>query len=81
MDRHYRIDKRMNSSELFIQSRAMLSLALIEDNQKLGKLTHELLTDRGFTVDRFCSAEEFFASAQIAIYHIYLIDVMLPGQS
>ena len=57
----------------------MLSLCLIEDNQKLWTLITEILRDKWFSCDRFLSWEAFFESAIIEHYHMFLIDVMLPG--
>lgn len=57
----------------------MLSLCLIEDNEKLGRLTHNGLIDAGYECDWYQSSEQF-SEKNFLRYHIFIIDVMLPGE-
>jgi DNA-binding response OmpR family regulator len=57
----------------------MLTLCLIEDNEELGALTQEELIEAGYACDWYQSAE-LFPMSKIDRYHIFLIDVMLPGK-
>lgn len=56
----------------------MLSLCLIEDTEKLWTLIQETLIDEGFLCDRYTSVEAF-PTKHISRYHIFLLDINLPG--
>ncbi len=57
----------------------MLSLCLVEDNMKLWKLLHASLCDAWYVCDWYTAAEDF-SFDMLDTYHIFLIDVMLPGE-
>lgn len=58
----------------------MLSLCLVEDNKKLGMLIQESLAEIWYTCDWYQSVEEL-PQDSISRYHIFLLDVNLPGVS
>ncbi len=55
----------------------MLSLCLIEDNQKLWSMLQESLIDEWYSCDRYQSVESF-PIKHSSRYHIFLLDVNLP---
>lgn len=57
----------------------MLSICLIEDNKKLWTLVHQWLLDEWWRCDRYTSVEKL-SEKHFMRYHIFLVDVMLPGQ-
>lgn len=56
----------------------MLSLCLIEDNQKLWSMLQESLIDEWYSCDRYQSVESF-PPQHSSRYHIFLLDINLPG--
>lgn len=58
----------------------MLSLCLIEDNKKLWSMIQQSLIEEWYTCDRYQSVENF-PSKHSSRYHIFLLDVNLPGMS
>lgn len=57
----------------------MLNICLVEDNKKLWDMLHQELLDEWYTCDRYTSVE-FIDPNKSSRYHIFLLDVMLPGQ-
>ncbi len=57
----------------------MLSLCLIEDNKKLWPLVHQWLLEAWWRCDRYSSVEKL-SEKHFVRYHIFLVDVMLPGE-
>ena len=57
----------------------MLSICLIEDNKKLWPLIHQWLIEAGRRCDRYSSVEKL-SEKHFVRYHIFLVDVMLPGE-
>jgi len=57
----------------------MLSLCLIEDNKKLWNLLQQALLEEWYACDWYTSAEKVSFN-NITKYHIFIIDVMLPGE-
>jgi DNA-binding response OmpR family regulator len=55
----------------------MISLCLIEDNQKLWSMLQESLLEEWYSCDRYTSIESF-PNEHIARYHIFLLDINLP---
>ena len=58
----------------------MLSICLIEDNKKLWLMIQESMIDEWYTCDRYDSVEKF-PTKHSSRYHIFLLDVNLPGMS
>jgi len=57
----------------------MLKICLFEDNTKIGALTQRWLQKRWCHCDRFTSYDEWKERKLTMSYHLFLIDVMLPG--
>ncbi len=57
----------------------MISLCLIEDNQKLGSMISEVLIDEWYHCDRYESVESFPIQHSLR-YHIFLLDINLPWE-
>lgn len=56
----------------------MLSLCLIEDNQKLWSMLQESLIEEWYSCDRYQSVESFPVQHS-SRYHVFLLDINLPG--
>jgi len=56
----------------------MLWICLIEDNKKLWLLIQESIIDAWYTCDRYPSVESF-PIKHTSRYHIFLLDINLPG--
>ncbi len=56
-----------------------MRLLFVEDNPKLGEATRKALTQMGFTVDLFCTAEDGWHAWQVAPYDVAILDIMLAG--
>src|SRR5690606_22634863 len=57
---------------------AIKSIFVIEDNEDIGFILNYFLTEEGFRVRLFASAEDFTNAFKYEVPDIFLVDVMLP---
>jgi FixJ family two-component response regulator len=56
-------------------------VAVVDDDESVRESLPDLLTEMGFTVRAFASAEEFLASSGIAKTECLILDIAMPGMS
>lgn len=56
-------------------------ISVVDDDQSVRESLPDLLTEFGFAVETFASAEEFLASAFLGKTHCLILDVTMPGMS
>jgi DNA-binding response OmpR family regulator len=54
------------------------SILLVEDDFFIRDLYKIALTDSGYVVDEAADGEEAIAKAKVQVYHLILLDIMLP---
>lgn len=57
-----------------------MRLLLVEDNNRLGKLTSNAFKTAGFAVDLFSNAEEAEAALDVVAYDVIVLDLGLPDR-
>ena len=57
------------------------SIAIIDDDQSVGRMLLRVISAEGFDVQWFKSAEEFLDSGTLGDYSCLILDVNLPGMS
>ena len=60
---------------------SLVNVAIVEDDEAVGKSLRSLLRSAGHRVELFASAEEFFAAAASASSHVVITDIQLAGTS
>ena len=55
-------------------------ICIIDDDAELSGLLRKRLSDYGFTVSHFPTGEAFFAPAELPVFDLIILDVMLPGE-
>lgn len=56
-------------------------ISVVDDDQSVRESLPDLLTEFGFSVETFASAEEFLGSGFIGNTHCLILDVTMPGMS
>lgn len=57
-----------------------MDILLVEDNEELGQLIFDFVTNSGFTAEWVRSSEDAFKKISEDSFKLILLDVMLPGQ-
>lgn len=57
------------------------SIAIVDDDQSVGRMLLRVISAEGFDVQWFKSAEEFLDSGTLGDYACLILDVNLPGMS
>jgi FixJ family two-component response regulator len=64
-----------------LSGRASSLICLVDDDESVREALPDLLTELGFAVQAFSSAEEFLASGSLARTDCLILDVAMPGMS
>jgi two-component system response regulator FixJ len=62
-------------------SQTSTSIAIVDDDQSVGRMLCRVISAEGFAVQWFRSAEEFLDSGTLGDYACLILDVNLPGMS
>lgn len=64
-----------------VKQHALVVVAVVDDDESVLESLPDLLRELGFAATAFASANEFLASADLALTRCLLLDVAMPGMS